>query len=113
MARRSFATPSQWLQIGATIVFATVLTVLLIVGIRRAQQLQSSSSALQLASELSSRPAIVQAELTLIQRELETTSYIGESLRNVAALRESGNQSFSLMQADLRGAGLADESTVT
>lgn len=113
MARRAFATPTQWLQIAATILFASALTVLLIIGIRRADELQTTSSALQLASELSSRPEIVRADLTLVQRGLETTTFVGDSLRSIASLRESGNQAFTLLQTNLRSAGLADDAAAS
>lgn len=112
MARRSLASPGQWIHIAATIVFAAALTVLLSLGIQRASELQSASSALQLASELSGRPPVIQSDLTLIQRGLETTTYVGESLRDLAALRESGNQAFSLIAQDLRAAGIAETDTV-
>ncbi len=112
MARRSSAISGQWLQFAATILFAAALTVLLMLGMRRADELQSASSALQLASELSSRPAIVRSELTLLQRGLETTTYVGDPLRNIAAIRESSNEAFPLIEQQLRGARLADQPDV-
>ena len=108
MARRSLSLPGQWLQIVATIAFAAALTVLLFIGIRRADEQQSASAALQLASELSSQPQIVRSELTLIQRGLETTTYVGDSIHSIAALRDSSNQAFALLQQKLRSARLAD-----
>lgn len=102
----------QWLQIGATVFFASVLTLVLVLGIRRASELQSASGALQLASELSSRPELMRSELTLIQRGLETQTYIGQSLKNLAAMRESSNQSYSLLRDDLKAAKLDTDSKV-
>ncbi len=112
MARRSSAISTQGLQFAVTFVFAAVLTVLLMLGMRRANELQSASSALQLASELTSRPAIVRSELTLLQRGLEATTYVGEPLRNIPAIRESSNEALQLMQQQLRAARLADQPEV-
>ncbi len=47
---------AQLLPVAVATTFAAVLTVLLTLGIQRASQLQSASSALQLASELRSLP---------------------------------------------------------
>src|SRR5579863_8996583 len=112
MARKSFANSEQWLQIAASVLIAAGLTVLLIIGLRRANELQSESAALQLASELSSRPQIIRSELTLIQHGLETTNYVGDSLRNLTAIRAEGNQAFQQMQQQLRRAALADDPAV-
>jgi two-component system chemotaxis sensor kinase CheA len=112
MARRLTMNRGQWVQIGATVMFATVLTLLLVLGIRRASELQSASAALQLASELSSRPELMRSELTLIQRGLETQTYIGQSLRNLATMRETSNQSYNLLQDDLKAAKLDGESAI-
>ena len=49
--------------------------------------LQSASSALQLASSLTAQPQFLRSELTLIQRGLETQTYVGNSLRALAASR--------------------------
>ncbi|HWW21763.1 MAG TPA: ATP-binding protein [Steroidobacteraceae bacterium] len=103
----------QWVQIGATVMFATVLTLLLVLGIRRASELQSASAALQLASELSSRPELMRSELTLIQRGLETQTYIGQSLRNLASMRETSNQSYNLLQDDLKAAKLDGDTAIS
>jgi len=112
MSRTSAGISGQWLQIAATVLFAAALTVLLILGMQRANELQSASSALQLTAELSTRPAMVHSELTLIQRGLETTTYVGEPLRSIATLRESSNQAFNLIAQQLRTAQLADEPEV-
>jgi two-component system chemotaxis sensor kinase CheA len=113
MARRLTMNRGQWVQIGATVLFATVLTLVLVLGIRRASELQSASSALQLASELSSRPELMRSELTLIQRGLETQTYIGQSLRNLASMRETSNQSYILLQDDLKAARLEGDSAIS
>jgi two-component system chemotaxis sensor kinase CheA len=113
MARRLTMNRGQWVQIGATVMFATVLTLLLVLGIRRASELQSASAALQLASELSSRPELMRSELTLIQRGLETQTYIGQSLRNLASMRETSNQSYNLLQDDLKAAKLDGDTAIS
>src|ERR1700689_4099386 len=113
MARRLTMNRGQWVQIGATVLFATVLTLVLVLGIRRASELQSASSALQLASELSSRPELMRSELTLIQRGLETQTYIGQSLRNLASMRETSNQSYNLLQDDLKAAKLESDIAIS
>jgi hypothetical protein len=103
----------QWVQVGATLAFATVLTLLLVLGIRRASELQSASAALQLASELSSRPELMRSELTLIQRGLETQTYIGQSLRNLASMRETSNESYNLLQENLKAAKLESDAAIS
>jgi HPt (histidine-containing phosphotransfer) domain-containing protein len=112
MTRRSLANPGQWLQIAATILCAATLTVVLIIGIRRADELQSASSALQLSAQLSSSPQIVFSELTLIQRGLETTTYVGDSLRAIATERERDDATYAQLQGDLRRAGLIDQADI-
>jgi two-component system, chemotaxis family, sensor kinase CheA len=106
MARRLIMGKGQWLQIGATLLFAAVLTLVLVLGIRRASELQSASTALQLASELSSRPELMRSELTLMQRGLETQTYIGQSLKNLAAMRDSSNVSYAALRDQLKDAKL-------
>jgi two-component system chemotaxis sensor kinase CheA len=113
MARRLTMNRGQWAQIGATVMFATVLTLLLVLGIRRASELQSASAALQMASELSSRPELMRSELTLIQRGLETQTYIGQSLRNLASMRETSNQSYNLLQDNLKAARLDSDTAIS
>ncbi len=112
MARRSLAIPGQWLHIGAATLFAAALAVLLLYGIRRADELQSASTALQLASELSARPQLIRSELTLIQRGLETTTYIGDSLHSITSLRQSSDQAYRQLEDKLREAGLAADTAV-
>ena len=113
MARSLTMSRGQWLQIGATVLFATILTLLLVLGIRRASELQSTSTALQLASELSSRPELMRSELTLIQRGLETQTYIGQSLRNLGSMRDTTNQSYGLLQDALKSAKLESDTAVS
>jgi two-component system, chemotaxis family, sensor kinase CheA len=113
MARSLTMNRGQWLQIGATVLFATVLTLLLVLGIRRASELQSASAALQVASELSARPELMRSELTLIQRGLETQTYIGQSLRNLASMRETANQAYGLLQEDLKSAKLESDMAIS
>src|SRR5579863_118019 len=112
MAQRSHIASGQWVQIAATICTAGALAALLLLGLRGASELQSASSALQLASELSVRPQLLRAELTLIQRDLETATYAGESLRGVGDMRESTNQGYRQLQERLRGARMAQDADV-
>ncbi len=107
------ARSSQWLQLSATILFAATLAVLSILGVRRADQLQSTSLALQLTSQLSAQPQLIRAELTLIQRGLETTTYVGDSLRALETLRAHTATAFASIQGNLRDAGLQRDTAVT
>jgi two-component system chemotaxis sensor kinase CheA len=104
---------TQWLQYAATMIFATALAALLVFGTRLATRLQSTSAALQLASELSSRPEFLRSELTLVQRGLESRNYVGQSLHSVAALRETSDQAFTLLERDIRAADLGSADTVS
>jgi HPt (histidine-containing phosphotransfer) domain-containing protein len=104
---------AQWLQYAATMLFATALAVILVVGTGLASRLQSGSAALQLASELSSRPLFVRSELTLIQRSLETRTYVGQAVSTVAALRETTDQAFALLQTDIQTAGPGSHGSVS
>lgn len=108
----SLSNPAQWLQIVAAIVFAAALAVVLVLGMGRANQLQAVTATLQLASELSAKPQTVRADLTLIQRELETTAYLGDALRALATLRAANDHSFDAIATNLRNAGLLDDSDV-
>ncbi len=107
------ARSGQWLQLSATILFAAALTVLSILGVRRAEQLQSTSLALQLTSQLSAQPQLIHAELTLIQRGLETTTYVGDSLRTLDTLRTDTATAFASIQRNLVDAGLQHDPAVT
>src|SRR5579872_2411814 len=93
MGNRSLAKSAQWTQLFVTMLFAGVVTALLVLGVRDANRLEAGSSALQLATQLSERPQLLTAQLTLIQRGLEATSYIGSSLRTLTALRQSTSKS--------------------
>jgi HPt (histidine-containing phosphotransfer) domain-containing protein len=106
------AATGQWLQLTATILFAAALAVLSILGVRRADELQSASSALQLASQLSAQPQLIGAELTLIQRGLETTTYVGDSVRTLDGLRAGTATAFAAIQHNLRDAGLQADPAV-
>ncbi len=108
----SLSNPAQWLQIVAAIVFAAALTVVLVLGIERADQLQAATATLQVASELSAKPQTIRADLTLIQRELETTAYLGDALHSLAALRAANNSSFNAIQTNLRNADLLADDDV-
>ena len=108
----SLSNPGQWLQIVASIVFAAALTVVLVLGMKRADQLQAATATLQLASELSAKPQTIRADLTLIQRELETTAYLGDALRSLAMLRMANNDAFNSIQNNLRNAGLLADNDV-
>ncbi|HLK71026.1 MAG TPA: ATP-binding protein [Steroidobacteraceae bacterium] len=110
---RSLATSAQWAQIPATILFAGTVTVLLLLGVRDAGRLAGASSALQLATQLSERPDLVTAQLTLIQRGLETTTYVGGSLRALSSLREGTSNSLQALRAALSRAGLLADPAIT
>ena len=92
MARLNLRSRNQWLPIAATLVFASALTTLLAYGMQRATQLRSASSALQVASELSSEPQLLRSELTLIQRGLETQTYVGDSIKTVGSLKRASHR---------------------
>ncbi len=106
---RSLTRTDQWLQLCVTVLFAAMLTVLLVLGMRGADQLQSASSALQLVSQLADQPQLIDAELTLIQRGLETTTYVGGSVRNLEALRDGTSHTFDSLRGELQEAGLAHD----
>lgn len=107
MTRLSLSHRVQWLPIAIAAVCTAALTLLLLTGVRLAARLQSASSALQLASALSSQPQLLRAELTLIQRGLETRTYVGNSLRALAAARAASNDSYSHLASALSKSGLA------
>lgn len=86
--------------------FAAVLTLLLTLGIQRAAQLQSASSALQTASELSSLPQYFGTQLTLVQRGLEARSFVGEPLQDIATARKGFDTALKRIDSELQTAGL-------
>ena len=110
MARQSLNHRVQWLPIAATAVCTAALALLLFTGVRLAARLQSTSSALQLASGLTTQPQLLHSELTLIQRGLETQTYVGDSLRALAASRAASNLAYAQLAAAMRAAGLAGRS---
>ena len=106
MFRPTFNTSGQWLQVTVTVLIAAVLTALMSVGFHRANQLQSASSALQGVAGLSAQPALLLSDLTLLQRSLESRTYAGDTLRDIAARREQNRHTISQLEADLARAGL-------
>jgi signal transduction histidine kinase len=106
MARLNLRYRNQWLPIAATLVFASALTALLAYGMQRATQLRSASSALQVASELSSEPQLLRSELTLIQRGLETQTYVGDSIKTVGTLSARATDSYEQLKKDMAAADL-------
>ena len=107
-----FARHHQWLQLSATLLFASCLAVLMVLGIRAANRLQAASSSLQLASQLSGEPALVAAELRLIQRGLETTTYVGDSVHTLIALRQRADENLVTLRAQLSAAALSGDADV-
>lgn len=97
----------QWLPIAVTVVCTAALALLLFTGVRLAARLQSASAALQLASGLTAQPQFLRSELTLIQRGLETRTYVGNSLRALDASRAASNQAYAHLDAAMRKGGLA------
>jgi two-component system, chemotaxis family, sensor kinase CheA len=67
------------------VLFAMGLAILLTAGMRLSAQIQNASSALKLTSEQQAAPDYLGAQIDLLQRGLETRSYIGELLRNLRA----------------------------
>jgi len=112
MARLSLANRTQWLSVAATIAFTAALTALLAYGMRRASELQSASAALQLASELGSQPQLLHSELTLIQRGLESQTYVGDSLRTVNAGLDTSVSGFQQLRDSLAAAGLQNDAGI-
>ena len=107
MARLSLTHRVQWLPIAVTAACTAALALLLFTGVRLAARLQSASSALQLASGLTAQPQFLRSELTLIQRGLESQTYVGTPLRALAASRAASNQSYSHLAAAMSKGGLA------
>ncbi|MDE2251919.1 MAG: Hpt domain-containing protein, partial [Gammaproteobacteria bacterium] len=107
MARLLLNHRVQWLPVAVTAVCTAALALLLFSGVRQAARLQSASSALQLASGLTAQPQLLRSELTLIQRGLETQTYVGDSQRALAAGRVASNRAFVHLASAMRDAGLA------
>ena len=107
MGRLSLNHRVQWLPIAVTAACTAALALLLFTGVRLAARLQSASSALQLASGLTAQPQFLRSELTLIQRGLESKTYVGNSLRALAAGRAASNVSYTHLAAAMSKGGLA------
>jgi hypothetical protein len=97
----------QWLPIALALLCTAALSLLLFTGVQRAARLQSASTALQLAAGLTAQPQLMRSELTLIQRGLETQTYVGDSLRNLASSREASNLAYTQLAEAMRAAGLS------
>jgi len=97
----------QWLPVAIALLCTAGLSLLLFTGVQRAARLQSASTALQLAAGLTAQPQLMRSELTLIQRGLETQTYVGDSLRTLASSRSSSNQAYVQLAEAMRAAGLA------
>ncbi len=110
---RPLAQVTRWAQLYVTILFAGVVTVLLVVGVRDANRLEAASSALQLATQLSERPELLAAQLTLIQRGLEATTYVDRSLHTLTDLRQSTSEALAKLSTALLRAGLLADAGVT
>jgi len=106
------AARAQWLPVAAGALCTAALTLLLGLGLKRAAELQSASAALQLASELTTRPDYIHSELTLVQRGLETQTWIGEPVRAVEQAARASSESLRALQASVREAGLGDDPSV-
>ncbi len=107
MARLSLTHRVQWLPVAVTAACTAALALLLFTGVRLAARLQSTSSALQLASGLTAQPQFLRSELTLIQRGLETRTYVSNSLRALAASRAASNIAYAHLGDAMSKGGLA------
>jgi two-component system, chemotaxis family, sensor kinase CheA len=107
MAGLFYKKRKRWLPIAAAAACSAVLAALLFSGVRLAARLQSASAALQLASGLGAQPQFLRSELTLIQRGLETRTYVGNSLRALEASRAASNQAYERLEVAMRQGGLA------
>ncbi|MGB8692714.1 MAG: ATP-binding protein [Steroidobacteraceae bacterium] len=97
----------QWLPVAIALLCTAGLSLLLFTGVQRAARLQSASTALQLAAGLTAQPQLMRSELTLIQRGLETRTYVGDSLRTLDNSRNLSNQAYVQLAEAMRAAGLA------
>jgi len=112
MAKQSvWSQVSIWPLITAS-VSAAALTALLLYGMQSARTLQATSTALQRASELSGEPQVAHAQLSLLQRGLENRTYVGESLRSLAADRDRGNNTFAALRTAIGTAGLTYDTNI-
>jgi HPt (histidine-containing phosphotransfer) domain-containing protein/PAS domain-containing protein len=101
---------AQWFPVVLAAACATLLALLLFAGVQRAARLQSVSSALQTAAGLAGAPQLERSALTLVQRGLETRSYVGDSLHTLATSRSMTEQSFAQLAAAMQTAGLGPRS---
>jgi two-component system, chemotaxis family, sensor kinase CheA len=106
MARLSLNPRMQWLPIVVTVACTAALALLLFAGVQLAARLQAASTALQIASGLAARPQLIRSGLTLIQRGLETQTYVGDSLRALAGSRATGQQAYGQLAGAMHSAGL-------
>ena len=112
MAKQSvWSQVSIWPLITAS-VSAAALTALLLYGMQSARTLQATSTALQRASELSGEPQVAHAQLSLLQRGLENRTYVGESLRSLAADRDRGDSTFAALRTAIGTAGLTYDTNI-
>src|SRR5258706_1746982 len=112
MKKHKLAARGQWLPITATVAFTALLTALLAYGMQRATQLQSAWAALKVAWELSAEPQLLRSELTLLQRGLESGSFVGDSLQAVNDSRTRGNAALAALQLNLRTAGMVSDARI-
>jgi two-component system, chemotaxis family, sensor kinase CheA len=101
---------AQWLAVLLALACASLLAVLLLTGVQRAARLQSASSALQVAAGLATQPPLQRAQLTLVQRGLETRTYVGDSLRAIAESRTTTGRGFVQLASAMKAAGAGDNS---
>lgn len=106
MPQRKVTARAQWLPVAAGALCTAALTLLLALGLKRAAELQSASAALQLASELSTRPEYIHSELTLVQRGLESQTWIGEPVRAVEQSARISAEALRALELNVRAAGL-------
>jgi HPt (histidine-containing phosphotransfer) domain-containing protein/two-component sensor histidine kinase/PAS domain-containing protein len=97
---------AQWFPVFLAAACATLLALLLFIGVQRAARLQSASSALQTAAGLASAPQLERSGLTLVQRGLETRTYVGDSLHAIATSRAAADEAFVQLGTAMQAAGL-------
>ncbi|MFO1401042.1 MAG: ATP-binding protein [Steroidobacteraceae bacterium] len=112
MPQRKVTARAQWLPVAAGALCTAALTLLLALGLKRAAELQSASAALQLASELSTRPDYIHSELTLVQRGLESQTWIGEPVRAVEQSARISAEALRDLELNVRAAGLESDPRV-
>jgi two-component system chemotaxis sensor kinase CheA len=112
MAQTNVTVRAQWLPVAAGALCTAALTLLLALGLKRAAELQSASAALQLASELSTRPDYIHSELTLVQRGLESQTWIGEPVRAVEQSARISAEALRDLQTNVAAAGLQSDPRV-